>query len=204
MTNSLSRLLSVAFVLMACDAQAASKLALDFTGGEHANSIDDGMAGWRFRTNSAISVDALGLYDANGDGLRIAHQIGIWTDDGLLVTSTTISAGTASPLDGKFRFEPITPVTLPANETFRIAALWWPDRETMVTAFATVHTAPQISYLDRAYLLVASSFQFPSSFNSVSLAANFGTTFKFAVPEPTTLLAVVIGVSLVVATRRLR
>jgi hypothetical protein len=197
--------LLVAIAHTFADSSAVAELALDFSGGEQANSIDDDMAGWRFRTYAPISVDSLGLYDSDLDGLYNAHQVGIWSDAGALITSATIQAGIDSPLDGKFRFEPVTPVTLPANETYRIAALYWPTFDTVVTAFATVTTAPEIRYLDRAYLLGATSFQFPTNFNSIDLGANFGPTFKFTtlVPEPSTSALVVIG-SLAALLRRRR
>ena len=38
--------------------------------------------GWSFVVNSPISVTALGAFDADGDGLNVAHDVGIWDSGG--------------------------------------------------------------------------------------------------------------------------
>src|SRR5438876_3613240 len=76
--------------------------------------------GWSFTTNASVTVDALGYYDLAGDGLAVAHDIGLFTSTGTLLTSTAVAPGVVDPLIGSFRYAPITPITLAAGQTFTI------------------------------------------------------------------------------------
>ena len=78
--------------------------------------------GWVFTTNSAVTVDALGYYDDQGDGFITPHTVGIFDSVGNLLTSASLSAGTGNPLNGSFRYASISPYTLAAGQTFVIAA----------------------------------------------------------------------------------
>ncbi len=77
--------------------------------------------GFVFSTNSAVTVDELGYFEVSGAPFQTSHSIGIFDSSGNLITSTTIDAGTAGSLDGDFRFQNITPVTLNAGATYTIA-----------------------------------------------------------------------------------
>jgi hypothetical protein len=82
---------------------------------------------------------------------------------------------------------------LEAGTTYRIAAYYGlTNTDPLITADATAMTVPEITYLDRAFLLDSGGFTFPTGFNSVALAANFGPTFRVAsggvVPEPSSLV----------------
>jgi hypothetical protein len=179
-----------------------STLALDFSGGGSDRAIN-GMAGWRFRTNAEIQVDSIGLWDSGSDGFNTAHKVGIWTDSGDLLGSVTIKAGTASALSNRFRFEPVTPITLAANAVYRIASqltispsLTSATADAILSGHATVSTAAEMPYLDRAFAN-GMTFQFPSGFNSIDPGANFGPTFTFSeVPEPTPRMLCLIFLSL--------
>src|SRR5262245_15720714 len=92
----------------------ADTLGLTFTGGNPNTDTNDTMAGWRFSTNSPVTVTGLGFWDQGGNGLVASHQVGIWTDGGTLVASGTVAAGTADPLDNGFRVATIAPVALSA------------------------------------------------------------------------------------------
>jgi hypothetical protein len=80
-----------------------------------------GTKGWQFGiqpfgpggTPRTIVFTQLGVFDDGGDGLVNSHQIGLWRDDGTLLASTTVPAGTAAPLFGGYRYVPITPVVIP-------------------------------------------------------------------------------------------
>ncbi|MCF7675978.1 MAG: hypothetical protein K9M97_11585 [Akkermansiaceae bacterium] len=91
---------------------------------------NDEADGYRFETgDSALTVNWLGLYDAPnndatgtvGDGLLAEHRVSIWREsDGVLVARTTVL--TTDALEGNFRGNTITPVTLTANTGYVIAA----------------------------------------------------------------------------------
>jgi hypothetical protein len=68
--------------------------------------------GWSFTVNQTISVNGLGVYDSNQDGLVEAHPVAIWDSTGAEVAKTTVAMGITDALVDKFRFHAITPVTL--------------------------------------------------------------------------------------------
>ncbi|HVZ61958.1 MAG TPA: hypothetical protein VG892_14335 [Terriglobales bacterium] len=78
--------------------------------------------GFQFTTNVIMTVSRLGYYDDGGDGLLTSHQVGIFDAGGNLVVSATVSAGTADPLVGHFRYVDITPTVLWAISRYTIAA----------------------------------------------------------------------------------
>lgn len=77
--------------------------------------------GFVFTANTEISVNSLGYYDHDQDGLSAAHDLGIYTSTGTLLASATIGAGAAGVLDGKFRYVSIPTLTLTAGESYVIA-----------------------------------------------------------------------------------
>ena len=87
-----------------------------------------GTKGWAFADanyNEYIAITALGVYDYGGDGLTNSHAVGIWSNDGTLLASTVIPAGTAAPLIDGYRYSSITPV-LYSTSIFRNAgSLQW-------------------------------------------------------------------------------
>lgn len=78
--------------------------------------------GFVFTTNRAIDVTALGYYDENEDGFLTNHQVGIFDGDGALLISTVLNAGSTSSLEGHYRYNAVSPITLAANSSFVIAA----------------------------------------------------------------------------------
>lgn len=78
--------------------------------------------GFVFTTNEAIDVTALGYYDEDQDGFLTDHEVGIFDEDGILLISTILKAGTSSALEGHYRYNAVSPITLAANTTFVIAA----------------------------------------------------------------------------------
>src|SRR3954453_9194391 len=58
--------------------------------------------GWKFTTNSPITVDGLGYYDFGGDGLAVPHEVGIFYNAGNPLASTIIAPGCPYPLFGTF------------------------------------------------------------------------------------------------------
>jgi hypothetical protein len=99
--------------------------------------------GWRFQAEEDVSVTALGLADINGfgpgtgalDGFAHPHSVILWDSGGNSLASTTIQAGTASPVGpgtlvmsfgtGQFRYESLaTPLPLTAGGTYVISAFY--------------------------------------------------------------------------------
>jgi hypothetical protein len=78
--------------------------------------------GFVFTTNQAIDITALGYYDEDHDGFLTNHEVGIFDESGALLISTILNAGTSSTLEGHYRYNAVSPITLAANSTFIIAA----------------------------------------------------------------------------------
>ena len=94
------------------------------------NSYDRQLSlGFTFTTNTAVEATALGYYDDQGEPFLTSHEVGIYTGDGLygagtLFVSTTLAAGTSGTLGADdFRYQSITPLLLPADQTYTIAGL---------------------------------------------------------------------------------
>ncbi len=77
--------------------------------------------GWSFTVDAPIQVTHLGLYDHGDDGFGIDYPVGLWRDDGLLLGSVLIAAGTLNPLFAHFRyagFETASSLVLTPGETY--------------------------------------------------------------------------------------
>ncbi len=175
----------------------AGIIALDFTGGVTATESRDTMIGWQFTVNQDVTVEELGWYDYALDGLAESHQVGIWTEAEVLVTSAVIQSGTASPLVGQWRLESVTPVQLFAGTDYRIGGLKTSDTERFLSRSAVATTVPEITFLDRRAYDFTSTFGFPTFSNGNDPAALFGPTFTITatstVPEPSSLAIFGIG-----------
>jgi len=144
--------------------------------------------GFEFTANIALNVTALGLFDDSQDGLTERHDIGLFTSGGTLLTSTTISGGTADPLTNQFRYASITPITLTAGQNYRIGAVYTSGADALIfpgfaSGFAT----------DPGVTFVGSRFASGGSLTDPTVGSGndpsyFGPNFKMsaAVPEPGT------------------
>lgn len=83
-----------------------------------ANSLQ-GNDGFRFQSSAPILVTALGYYDRNQDGLTLSHPVGIYdTATQVLLAQTTV--GPSSSLDGLFRYNAITPLSLAVSQSYTV------------------------------------------------------------------------------------
>ena len=93
------------------------------------NSANSQVAGWDFTVDSALTINALGIFDDGGDGLiasrhglALSHTIKIYDIAGPLITSAFINAGTDDPLIEKTRWVQIPDVVLQPGVTYTIMA----------------------------------------------------------------------------------
>jgi hypothetical protein len=164
-----------------------------------------GTAGWSFQPLTDVSVTALGSFDylVSAQG---PIAVGLWTADGTLLASTTITTG--STLVNECRYETIPTVQLSSDQTYFVGAyvtagdlmnfsVVGPDHGTVVMA-------PEIQ-LGMAVESSASGFNFPDSFESPSGYAFLAPNFEFQpVPEPATFWLVGAGSLILLAMRRRR
>jgi len=87
------------------------------------------VAGWDFTVDSALTINALGMYDSGGYGrlpsrygLALRHAIKIFDITGPLITSAFIDAGTDDSLIERTRWVQIPEVVLQPGVTYTIIA----------------------------------------------------------------------------------
>lgn len=87
------------------------------------------VAGWDFTVDSALTINALGMYDSGGygnlpgrHGLALSHTIKIYDITGPLITSASIDTGTGDPLIERTRWVRIPEVVLQPGVTYTIIA----------------------------------------------------------------------------------
>lgn len=90
------------------------------TSGTSTNNNHTGVLGGTFTANGSGTavINRLGFWDADGDGLAVAHDVGLYLWNGsnyILQVKATVSSGTTAPLEGGFRWVDIPDYTL--NDT---------------------------------------------------------------------------------------
>ncbi len=161
--------------------------------------------GFEFTVDAPLLVTHLGFWDANGDGLANAHEVGIWSSSSILLGSITIPSGTAAGLDGAdgFRFVPLAvPLSLRAG-TYRIGGLVaYEDADSIARLVGPAGAAGFTTYVG-SRLNRASVLSDPTEV-SLNEQGMFGPNFIFesAVPEPATLTLWVLGLGLLSISRR--
>jgi hypothetical protein len=77
--------------------------------------------GFQFSVKDNFMVTSLGWFDDCLNGFQDEHTVKLFDGAGTLLASATLSAGKVDPLNGSFRYEAITPVTLTAGTTYLMA-----------------------------------------------------------------------------------
>ena len=152
--------------------------------------------GWRFTLGPAsLTVTQLGLFDGGSDGLLAAHEVGIWDNTGSLLTSATVQAGAASSLSGGYRYEAVTPVTLDANQTYQIGALFQENNNDGLLSRSSQTFTSYLAFDEAAIsqpgIGVGALTNPTLTFNYDQDQGFFGPNFTFTpTPEPGTVLGV--------------
>jgi hypothetical protein len=113
-------------IVIIASAGPAQSAAISFTGvtGGFLDGVQR-VIGWEFTVGSQdITVEQLGVYDHNQDGLQVAHLVAIY--DYLTqtaVVSATVPASSLGTLSGLFRYTSIPSTKLTANTNYIILLL---------------------------------------------------------------------------------
>jgi hypothetical protein len=179
----------------------ADETAITFIAPPTDGAAGPGVGGWQFAARSDISILALGLYDAAGiygggfigDGLREEHAVGIWdvSNPSTPLVSTLIPAGTLATLVDGFRYISTSPVVLPANHDYVIAALFSDAAQKDFTVGTLsgapiIQVGPELELGGRRYGGSAAALVFPEYYAPGELFG-FGPNFTYSVvAEPST------------------
>jgi len=96
----------------------ANTIGIDFTTPEvqRNNSLNTWTLGFAFTANTNLTLTELGFFDSNKDGLSESHQVGLFNNEGDLLTSGTVESN--HYLDGWFRWVDVSDVNLIADEEY--------------------------------------------------------------------------------------
>ncbi len=165
------------------------------------NTFNNGFGysvGFRFQATAASQVVSLGYFDSLGDGLVETHAVGLYSDSGTLLASTTVT--NSSSLTNLFRYQAVTPVSLVAGQFYRVAGTsGFVDAYTFTPT--TFSTDSRISFESDRYAF-GNTLAFPTGTDHVT--GYFGANFQLnnpnapsAVPAPAGLLLGLTGLPLV-------
>jgi hypothetical protein len=170
------------------------------------------MCGFKFTVGATdATVNALGLWDENEDGLSQSHEVGLWkwvsASSGVFVTSVTIPAGTGAELINEFRWVDLPAnVVLDANTTYVVAALYLkssPDRFRGLSNSTTTDADEDTTYAVPAgsASLASSVLAYPTlqSTNGVNMYVGPNVSF---IPEPASMVLLLCGAALLAPARR--
>lgn len=135
--------------------------AATFPAQEGRSDFEEGSYGWEFKPTVDIEVTALGFCDDGGDGLLHSHPVGIFDFDSQeRIVYTYIRP--ESPLEGIFRWESITPVTLKAGKAYLCGSYDKPPFDPYPNHPSGLVWAPQVEYVTDYEQVPAESFVFPT------------------------------------------
>lgn len=150
--------------------------------------------GWSFTANTDFTVDQLGFFDADFDGLLFAHRVALWdVSTRAIVVQGTVAAGTTAPLVGGFRYVDVADTDLLAGRQYFAMAEFQGDSATNATDSAfqfgqspagTMTVDPRITLGDLSRAPFESSGL--AAFPDEGWIAHFGPGFRIADPTPPT------------------
>ena len=181
--------------------------AMDWaTNGTNTTSVTS-TRGYSFNVTEAqgINVTHLTFFDNLADGLAESHDVGLWNSAGVLLASTTVSAGVVNPLDatGKFRSQAITPLFLAPGNDYVVAAVFLVGSADLqaINMTGLVMGAGLTYGQTRFNNNGVNSLSFPT--NTISQVGLPGGSFIYTpVPEPATLVAIGLGGLMLLLRRR--
>jgi PEP-CTERM motif-containing protein len=141
-----------------------------------------------------------------GDGLQSSIPVGLFDSSGTLLTSIAVPSGTSATLLNGFRYVPITPIDLIAGQTYTLAAYYSSsDLDILHDQGGSPSTSSDFNSYLGAFTgsNTVGSLSFPTGHTNGT--AYVGPNFEYAatVPEPSTLLLMLSGLS-VLAAKALR
>ena len=170
--------------------------------------FSDETLGWTFTANSNVNVTSLGWFAPIDAQLNSSHLVGIWNSLGVLLGSTTVTAGAADATF--FRYANVaSPIALISGQSYIIGGEdKLGDGDNFYFNTNGLTTDPAITFGGSARSANRSGFALPTIFTPGN-RSYFGPNFQFgaalpAVPEPTTWAMLILGFGAVGAGMRRR
>lgn len=210
---------AIALMVLAANATALPMLEVNNVNGASRfgyPSTQEVTIGYRFTANENISVYSLGIVNAGGNGLQIAHSAGLWNDSGTLLSSVFFAPGSGTANAAFLYLDMPSTISLVAGNTYRVAATFvGQDTSDQVLnllvanfdSYLNINSAVSIDRQNAWHLddLSESDLDFPDAlgtFNSSSQPSFIvSTNFLFtpeessSVPEPNTLAILCLGLA---------
>ena len=150
------------------------------------------IGGWEFALSSSITIDGLGFWDHNSDGLVGGHDVGLWNSDGsILLASTTVTNASSTPEangagPGRWLFNDINELTLGVGN-YVIGALFTPNNSDVAGVRAVAMTIPELTFVNGRQEQQPVGLEFPSLVIPQVNAGVFGGNLRLkdaAAPAP--------------------
>jgi hypothetical protein len=184
------------------------------SGGNNRNDVYP-QAGFGFAADASgtAQINQLGYYDEGGDGLQVAHEVGLYHYTGVftLIAKATIPAGTAATLQDGYRWVSIPTVTLTdgtqGGDYYELIAsqgpdIWWDGGgTTIVNPFGNFPAGPPGDGFNVGLPMPAVGGTSPLGLGGPSFG---GPNMGFVVPEPSSLVLLVLGAAFVAWSRSRR
>lgn len=197
----MTKLLRAALLFTAVMLPVTAPSAYAATGVTFGNEASAGSAwtrGWSFSLSQAINVSGLGWWDFGGDGLVVAHQVGIFSSAGAQLLTGTVAGGTSDPLAAGFRYTTsLTGVTSLAAGNYVIGGLATAS-DNVAYNVTNVVFGSGITYTGNLTNGIVGVFSFPNITRDGLDVGVFGPNFEYsvavaAVPEPATWAMMLFG-----------
>jgi len=185
---SIATLLSVATYSQEVNAVSITAFTTDKTYSSIGLWVDDvRVYGWAFTTNAPVTITELGYFDSYQDGLQNSHDVGIWDSSGALLGWATVPSGTSAVLDGPFRFVPISPIALDADQTYIIGATikgQFDDNYLRKADATNLEFDPSITFVEGRFKTFATGLDYPSEPETRDYVIHLDPNFKAEVIYP--------------------
>jgi len=191
------RCLMCVVVILAMTPLAWGQAVTGFTGGSefdsYYGSVAGDVVGFRFTVTESLYVTDLGVWNADtnaaGAGLTIAHDVGIWDAQGVLIAQVLVDPTTGTVV-GDWMYESITPIFLDPGILYTIGAIYYTaDGDNYVSSASSMTTIPEVVFSNSVYPAAAElGFVYPTS-DSASFG-RFGPNFIVGTPQQDTDLAI--------------